>query len=445
MPKQKSSHSERAKASGSKSDSVGKPYPPTATTPRNKKEEKVNNKKELDENTIEYEENEEINAKQQSTNKVFKTFEDMGLKDDLLRGIYQSGFQYPSSIQQRAIVPIIKGRDIIAQSQSGTGKTATFSIATLQKINIATVQPQCLIISPTRELALQTEKVLLKLGDYLNIKVNSFIGGNPLKEDLQKLQSGVHVISGTPGRILELIEKKFLSVKTIKMLIIDEADEMLKIGFKEQIYSIYRNLDSNIQIVLISATLPTEVLEVAENLMTTPIKILLKRDEVTLDAIKQFFIAVEKEDWKFETLCDLYDSLTITQCVIFCNTRDKVEWLAKEMKKNNFTISFMHGSMSQKERIQIVDEFRNGKSRVLITTDIWARGIDIPQISLVINYDLPVNRENYVHRIGRSGRYGRKGVAINFVTNQDVGILRDIEQFYGTVIEEMPAKIDEYL
>uniref|UniRef100_A0A8C7Y9Y4 RNA helicase n=1 Tax=Oryzias sinensis TaxID=183150 RepID=A0A8C7Y9Y4_9TELE len=210
------------------------------------------------------------------------------------------------------------------------------------------------------------------------------------------------------------------------------------LGFKEQIYDVYRYLPPATQVVLISATLPHEILEMTNKFMTDPIRILVKRDELTLEGIKQFFVAVEREEWKFDTLCDLYDTLTITQAVIFCNTKRKVDWLTEKMREANFTVSSMHGDMPQKERESIMKEFRSGASRVLISTDVWARGLDVPQVSLIINYDLPNNRELYIHRIGRSGRYGRKGVAINFVKNDDIRILRDIEQYYSTQIDEMP-------
>lgn len=197
--------------------------------------------------------------------------------------------------------------------------------------------------------------------------------------------------------------------------------------------------------MIVSATLPQDILDMTKKFMNDPIKILVKRDELSLDDIKQFFIDVDKEDYKFATLCDLYDTLTITQSVIFCNTRKTVEWLADKMRDNNFTVSFMHGQMPQKERDAIMEEFRSGESRVMITTDIWGRGLDVQQVSLVINYDLPLNREFYIHRIGRSGRFGRKGVAINFATNDDVRILRDIEQYYSIQIDEMPMNVAELM
>lgn len=242
-----------------------------------------------------------------------------------------------------------------------------------------------------------------------------------------------------------MIQKRELHTRHLKMLVLDEADEMLSKGFKDQVYDIYRYLPHAIQCVVVSATLPQEVLEMTTKFMNDPMKILVKRDELTLEGIKQFFVAVEKEEWKFDTLCDLYDTLTITQAVIFCNSRKKVEWLTQKMRESNFTVSCMHGDMHQKERDKIMSEFRNGNSRVLIATDIWGRGLDVQQVSLVINYDLPLNRELYLHRIGRSGRFGRKGVAINFVKNDDVRLLRDIEQYYSTQIDEMPMNVADLI
>lgn len=242
-----------------------------------------------------------------------------------------------------------------------------------------------------------------------------------------------------------MINKGHLKTKHLKMLVLDEADEMLSKGFKIQVYDIYRYLPHAIQCVVVSATLPQEVLEMTTKFMNDPIKILVKRDELTLEGIKQFFVNVEQEEWKFDTLCDLYDTLTITQAVIFCNSRKKVEWLADKMREANFTVGSMHGDMQQKERDRIMEDFRNAEFRVLIATDIWGRGIDVQQVSLVINYDLPSNRELYLHRIGRSGRFGRKGVAINFVKNEDLRILRDIEQYYSTQIDEMPMNVSELI
>ena len=376
---------------------------------------------------------------------VTSTFDAMGIREDLLRGLYSYGFEKPSAIQQRAIMPICAGRDVIAQAQSGTGKTSMISLALCQMLDTSTREVQALVLSPTRELATQTEKTALALGNFMSVQVHACIGGRSVGEDAKVLDRGVHLVSGTPGRVFDMIKRRNLRTRNIKTLVLDEADEMLNKGFKEQIYDVYRYLPPETQVVLVSATLPVDVLEMTSKFMTDPIRILVKRDELTLEGIKQFFVAVEKEEWKFDTLCDLYDTLTITQAVIFCNTKKKVDWLTEKMRANNFTVSAMHGDMPQKERDAIMGEFRGGTTRVLITTDVWARGIDVQQVSLVINYDLPMNRENYIHRIGRSGRYGRKGVAINFVKADDVGALRDIEQYYSTQIDEMPQNVADLI
>jgi ATP-dependent RNA helicase len=376
---------------------------------------------------------------------VVGTFDAMGLREDLLRGLYSYGLEKPSAIQQRAIVPMIKGRDVIAQAQSGTGKTTMLSLSALQMIDIQSREVQVLVLNPTRELANQTQKVMLAVGDFMSVQVHSCIGGKSIGEDIRRLDYGVHVVSGTPGRVFDMIRRQNLRTRNIKTLILDEADEMLSKGFKEQIYDIYRYLPPATQVILISATMPHEVLEMTTKFMSDPVRVLVKRDELTLEGIKQFFVAVEREEWKLDTLCDLYDTLTITQAVIFVNTKHKADYLTEQMREKNFTVSCMHGDMPQKEREAIMSEFRNGDSRVLIVTDVWARGLDVQQVSLVINYDLPNNRENYIHRIGRSGRYGRKGVAINFVKSDDIRILRDIEQYYSTQIDEMPMNVADLI
>jgi ATP-dependent RNA helicase len=373
------------------------------------------------------------------------TFDSMSLKPLLLRGIYAYGFTKPSAIQQRAIRPIIRGRDVIAQSQSGTGKTAVFSIASLQLLEERGNSTQVMILSPTRELAEQSMRVVSSLGDYMSVKCHACIGGKSLGEDRKVLQQGVQIVSGTPGRVYDLIKRGDLTTRSLKAFIIDEADEMLHKGFKDQIYDIYRYLPPSTQVVLISATLPPDVLEMTSKFMNDPVRILVKRDELTLEGIRQYYVNVEKEEWKFDTLCDLYDTLTVTQAVIFCNTKTKVDWLATKMRESKFTVSAMHGDMSQEDREKVMEEFRSGSSRVLIATDLWGRGIDVQQVSLVICYDLPLSRELYIHRIGRSGRFGRRGVAINFVRAEDVRVLRDLEQFYRTQIEEMPANVSELM
>lgn len=377
--------------------------------------------------------------------KVVESFDSMSLREDLLRGIYAYGFERPSAIQQRAILPCIEGNDVIAQAQSGTGKTATFSISILQQIDISIPHCQALILAPTRELAQQIQKVVVSLGDYMNAKCHACIGGRNIKEDVHALERCVHVVVGTPGRVYDMIQRQALRTDNIKMFVLDEADEMLSRGFKDQIHDVFKNLSDQTQVILLSATMPADVLEVTKCFMRDPIRILVKKEELTLEGIKQFYVDVTKEEWKFDTLCDLYETLTITQAVIFCNTRRKVDWLTDQMTKKDFTVSALHGDMSQDEREVIMRAFRSGSSRVLITTDLLARGIDVQQVSLVINFDLPTNRESYIHRIGRGGRFGRKGVAINFMTEEDKRTLKDIESFYNTEIEEMPVNVADLI
>ncbi|SIO73405.1 translation initiation factor eIF-4A [Babesia microti strain RI] len=376
---------------------------------------------------------------------VVDSFDAMKLNENLLRGIYSYGFEKPSAIQQRGIKPILENYDTIGQAQSGTGKTATFTIAALQIIDYNIRSCQVLILAPTRELAQQIQKVVLALGDYLNVQCHACVGGTVVREDASKLKAGVHMVVGTPGRVFDMIEKRILKTDKMKLFILDEADEMLSRGFKSQIYDIFRRIPGEVQVALFSATMPQDILELTKKFMRSPKRILVKKDELTLEGIKQYYVSIEKEEWKFETLCDIYETVTITQAIIYCNTRRKVDMLTSKMQEKDFTVSSMHGDMDQKERDLIMREFRSGSTRVLITTDLLARGIDVQQVSLVINYDLPISPENYIHRIGRSGRFGRKGVAINFVTLADANVMKEIEAYYNTQIEEMPMDVADYL
>jgi translation initiation factor 4A len=334
---------------------------------------------------------------------------------------------------------------LISVSFAGTGKTATFAIGILQSLDTNIKDCQALVLAPTRELAQQIVKVISSLGDFMSVKVHACVGGTAVRDDIRTLQEGVHVVVGTPGRVYDMINRRALKLDCVNLFVLDEADEMLSRGFKDQIYDVFKYMPENVQCAIFSATMPLDVLEVTQKFMRDPIRILVKKDELTLEGIKQFYIAIEREEWKFETLCDLYATLTITQAIIYCNTRRKVDWLTQKMQERDFTVSSMHGELDQRERDNIMREFRSGASRVLITTDLLARGIDVQQVSLVINYDMPPNRENYIHRIGRSGRFGRKGVSINFIIKSDVKYMRDIEQFYNTQIEEMPANVADLL
>lgn len=374
---------------------------------------------------------------------IYESFDDMDLNDELVRGIYSYGFEKPSKIQKIAIVPMSKHTDILAQSQSGTGKTGAFTIGALSVVNPSIKYPQILIICPTRELSQQTTNVATALGNYMNVKVLSATGGNRLQSDISSLRSGVQCVVGTPGRIYDLIRRGDLSVEYMKYVILDEADQMLEDLFSDQIKAILdSHFPSSTRLALFSATMPPNVVEIAENYLHNPVRILLPPDEVTLKGIKQYYVELEREDWKLPVLLDLYQQIAVNQALIYVNKRQKAEWLAKQLGSHGFTLEYIHGEMEVGERKKRMEDFRSGSVRVLISTDLLARGIDVQQVSLVVNYELPVQRENYVHRIGRSGRYGKKGVAINLVCGDEKSMLKDIEKHYSTIIEDLPEDLD---
>ena len=370
-----------------------------------------------------------------------ESFDQMNLKEPILRGIYAYGFEKPSLIQQKAIAPMISGQDLIAQSQSGTGKTATFSIGVLERIDPNVLACQALILAPTRELALQINQVIQSLAAFTGYRSHVSIGGTNIREDIRILREGVHIVVGTPGRICDMIHRKSLDISHMQMIVLDEADEMLSRGFREPVTQLFQWIPC--QKCLFSATLPQEMMEISQEFMKSPLQILVKKEELTLEGIKQFYIATE-EEWKLNILLDLYETFAINQCILYCNTRRKVDWIKEEMTKRDFAVSCIHSDLTFVERQSILSEFRQGTTRVLISTDLLARGIDIQHISLVVNYDIPQQRENYIHRIGRSGRFGRKGLAINLITKEDIPFMRELEKFYQTQIEEMPDHIQDY-
>ena len=379
---------------------------------------------------------------QTTTVKVYETFDEMGLSDTLTRGIYNYGFELPSKIQQLAIVPMSQQNDILAQSQSGTGKTGAFTIGALSAVDSTLKAPQVLVMCPTRELSQQTERVAQAIGSYMHLKVLSATGGNQIRADITALKNGAQFIVGTPGRIFDLICRGELSVEHIRYVILDEADQMLEDLFADQIRSILNSkFPSTTRLALFSATMPKNVLEIAENYLSNPVRILLPPDEVTLEGIKQFYVQLEREDWKLPVLLDLYQQITVNQALIYVNKRQKAEWLAKQLSSHGFTLEFIHGEMEVAERKKRMEDFRSGMTRVLISTDLLARGIDVQQVSLVINYEMPIQRENYIHRIGRSGRYGKKGSAINLICGDEINAVKEIESHYSTIIMELPEDL----
>jgi len=367
------------------------------------------------------------------------------ISDKLLRGIFGMGFEVPSSIQRKAINPIRSGVDIVAQAQSGTGKTATFLIGTMDKIDLDKKYPQVIVICPNRELAQQIFFNFEGLNTYLKIKGALIMGGTLVEDNFKVLDAGAQFIVGTPGRIYDMMKRYVLKTENLKAFVMDEADEMLSRGFKDQVYEIFQFIPNEAQICLLSATMPVEALELTDKFMKNPKRILVKKDSVTLEGIKQFYLGVEQENWKTATLFDLYERLQIKQTIIFTNSKRKAEWLKEKLEEENHVVSCIHAGLSQVERDKTMKNFRTGLSRVLIATDIIARGIDVQQVEIVINFDIPRHIETYIHRIGRSGRFGRKGFAINFVTEKEFSQLEKIQNHYMTVIDPLPENIKEII
>lgn len=374
------------------------------------------------------------------------SFDEMDLDENLLRGIYGYGFEKPSEIQKRAILPVMSGGDVIGQAQSGTGKTGAFSIGMLNRIDKDNKQLQAIVLLPTRELALQVNTVVKGLSSYMNIQVILGVGGGSIRDQVDGIQRGAQVMIGTPGRVFDIISNRIdrSSLSGLKMLVMDEADEMLSSGFQEQVREIFRFVPNDIQVCLFSATLNSDVMRITDKFLRNPTNILVENECLTLEGIRQYYVNMREQD-KFSVLMDLYTTMSIAQCIIYCNNRSRVEEVAHLLTTNNFTVGAIHGQMEWDERKRIMDEFRSGRVRVLLATDLLARGIDVQQVSVVINYDIPRDVANYLHRIGRSGRYGRKGIAINFVTAETHSYLTAIVDHYKTKIDELPVEFMKHL
>lgn len=371
--------------------------------------------------------------------------ENIELKSTLLRGIYAHGFETPSPIQKKAIIPVISRRDIIAQAQSGTGKTGAFTIASLQLLDETITETQILIMSPTRELSRQIHSVFTSISQAMkDIRIKLLVGGTSAEEDRDELENKrPHIVIGCPGRIHDMLRRRYLHTTQIHTLILDEADEMLSSGFKEQIYHIFQYLNNDIQVALFSATMPTELEMLTNKFMRDPVKILVNKDMLTLQGITQYYVALVCDEHKFMALKDIFSTITMTQCIIYCNSIRRTEDLFNAMQKDNYPVSCIHSNLTEMERTSAYNKFKNGETRVLIATDLFARGIDVQQVGIVVNFDLPKNVHTYIHRIGRSGRWGRKGVGINFVTKRDEQKLSEIQSYYGTQIDEMPVNFSE--
>jgi len=395
---------------------------------------------ELNTNSINNQDNSDL--EQENAVKIFNSWDELELDNDLLRGIYSYGFEKPSSIQSKAIFPILQGSDLIAQAQSGTGKTGSFSIGALSKVVISDNSNQILIMAPTHELAHQIASVINGLSSMMNgIRIKTLVGGSSIDDDAEEMRKNPpHIVVGCPGRIYDMIRRRHINANKLKLVILDEADEMLSSGFKEQVYNVFKYLNKNVQIALFSATLPNNIFQITNKFMSNPVKICVKAESLTLEGIKQYFIGVNDDREKYLTLKDLYQHISVSQCIIYANSVKRVIDLYEAMKEDSFPVCCLHSSMDKFEREKVFKDFRSGLSRVLISSNVTSRGIDIQQVAIVINFDVPKDIHNYLHRIGRSGRWGRKGTAINLITRRDVPKIKEIEQYYNTQIEELPLE-----
>lgn len=391
--------------------------------------------------------NEKLVENNENTENSINTWDDLNLKNDLLRGIYAYGFEKPSDIQKKAIYPIINEKDTIAQAQSGTGKTGTFAISVLERIDNTNKNTQAIIIAPTHELVKQIYNVISSLANMMNdVTIKTIIGGTSIQDDAYEMRKKCpQIIVGTAGRIFDMIKRRYIKTNHMKLFILDEADEMLSKGFKDQIYNIFQHFNEDIQVAIFSATMPTQVLELTNKFMKEPVKIILKNEELSLDGIQQYFLACVGDNDKFDMLKKLFSFISVSQCIIYCNNVNRVNDLQHAMNNEGFSVCCIHSSMNKSEREIAFNNFRSGSYRVLISSNVTARGIDIQQVSTVINFDIPKCVHTYLHRIGRSGRWGRKGLAINFITQNDIQYIRNIENHYKISINELPNDVTRIL
>lgn len=374
--------------------------------------------------------------------KQYNTWDDYNLKDELLKGIYTYGFENPSEIQKIGIAPIIENKDLIAQAQSGTGKTGTFSIGLLQSINSSVDTTQVIILSPTRELTKQTANVISKFGQFIpKLKIKSLVGGESIQKDISYFKNNTpHIIVACIGRLYDLIERKRINLNHVSTICLDEADEMVKDSSLNDIINILEKLKPNVQKILFSATRSSNINIFINDFLTDPVKIFVDKEKISLECIQQFYIPLNSDHDKYDALKYLFNKMSITQCIIYINDIGRLQSLYDTMIKDDFPVGCIHSSLERDERENTLCDFRTGKYRVLLSSDITARGIDVQQVGLVINFDIPKNISTYLHRIGRGGRWGRKGNAINFITPADLYNMRKIEKFYKVSINEFTSE-----
>jgi translation initiation factor 4A len=368
------------------------------------------------------------------------TWDDFGLIPTLLRGIYTYGFEHPSEIQKKALPHIIAGKDIIGQAQSGTGKTGAFTIGSIQHIDVTKDTTQVLIILPTHELVSQTSVFISSITPFIpELRVKTLVGGTSVNDDINELRNSVpHIIVACTGRLYDMMKRRALDISEVKICVVDEADEMLSFGFKDQIYNIFQSLSPSVQIALFSATMPEPILKLTEKFMRDPVKIIMEPEQLNLEGITQYYVSIFDDQAKFEVLKDIYQRMSTSQTIIYVNSVPRVNDLYQAMLEEGFSVCSIHSNMTKPERKTIITQFRECKYRIMISSNLTARGVDIQQVNAVINFDIPKSPETYLHRIGRSGRWGRKGIAINFITKFDLYSMKTIERHYKIDIKELP-------
>lgn len=365
-----------------------------------------------------------------------KKFEDLPISGEIIRSTRELGFQEMFPIQSAAIGPLLEGRDVIGQAKTGTGKTAAFGIPMVQRINASEDAVQGLILVPTRELAQQVASDLNKFGRYMSIRTLAVYGGQPIYGQMEALQRTIHIVAGTPGRIIDHLSRGTLLLDRVGMVVLDEADRMLDMGFKDDIDFILQRTPSERQTAMFSATMPNEIMDMASRHMYNPERILVSKDEIALEEIEQLYHIVDPER-KFQALCGIMDQKAVQRALIFCSTKIGADRLERRLSRVRRDVAVIHGDLTQPQRDRALENFRRGRVRFLVATDVAARGLDIEGISHVVNYDLPRDPLLYFHRIGRTGRAGASGIAVTLVSRREMGDLRRIQGMSNVKMHEM--------
>jgi ATP-dependent RNA helicase DeaD len=371
-------------------------------------------------------------------------FEEFPIAGEIVRSLNELGFQEMFPIQAAAIGPLLEGRDVIGQAKTGTGKTAAFGVPILQRIDMAEDCVQCLILVPTRELAQQVAADLNRYGKYLSVKTVAVYGGQPIYGQMQDLQNTVHIIVGTPGRVIDHISRGTLLLDKVRTVVLDEADRMLDMGFRDDIEFILSRTPSERQTLMFSATMPNEILELASTQMYNPEKILISRDEIAVEEIEQLYRVVDP-DRKFQALLDIMAQRNVTRALIFCSTKIGADRLAGKLSRSRRDVAAIHGDLTQPQRERALENFRKGRVRFLVATDVASRGLDIEGVTHVVNYDLPNDPTMYFHRIGRTGRAGASGIAVTLVSHREIGELKRIQGMTNTRMHEVHERFDPSL